>query len=729
MAKKQQSSALPLIAGAIGFGIVAAILAMLYLNAREAQLKAQYEQEQADSTLVVVAIGDLPKGTVIDGSLFKPVLVPNKYVHADVVLPGEFSRYQGQALTSNLGMEQTLLKTFIDADFPRDFSDLVPKGKRAMTVTVDDINSIGGYLRPGNRIDVFVNIPFGASGFSPALVALAKEEGLLNLLPSEVLSEIPSELLQAAEALEDPTELLGMASPTDVIIPVIQNVKVLATGRDPYRETLDQLGQPQRRTETTFAHISLEVDPQQAALITIAVDKGDIVTLLRNRHDESASAFTTVGPPDLFGNAARMAAAEKERAARAAEASGLDANGNLVDADGNTLMTAEQLAASGFTVNENGQLVPANKPKPVKVAKVTGVDRNGNLVDASGRRVASAAQLAAAGYTVNENGQIVDKDGNIVDPADIVVSPDGTIMSKQQLAAAGLTVNENGEIVDQNGNVVSATDVAVNPDGSVTVKESSVVDPADLVVSADGKVMSKQQLAAAGLTVNEHGQIIDKDGNVVSAEDVVIGPDGTVMTRAQLEAAGLSVNANGEIVDKNGKVVSADDLVTTADGKIMSREALAKAGLSVNANGEIVDSSGNVVSDKVVVAPNGTVLSKEKLAAAGLRIDENGNIVDKHGNIVDPNDLVTGPDGSILSKKALAEKGLRVNENGELVDADGNVLSDAEAAAVAKEMEITGSVDGGKYILIIGGSSEEGVAKSSTVTIRGDDESTAVEGK
>lgn len=729
MAKKQQNSALPLIAGAVGFGVVAALMAMLYLNAREAQLKAEYEQQQADSTVVVVANQDLPKGSIIQGTLFKPELVPNKYVHGDVVLPNDFGSYEGQALTANLRIGQTLLKSFVDADFPRDFSDVVSAGKRAMTITVDDINSIGGFLRPGNRVDVFVNIPFAASGFSPSLIALAKDEGLLNLLPPEVLSEIPSDLLDAADALDDPTELLGMAAPTDVIIPVIQNVKVLAAGRDPYRETLDELGQPQRRTETTFSNIALEVDPQQAALITLAIDKGEIVTLLRNRNDEGASAFTTVGPPDLFGNAAQMAAAEKERASRVTEAGGVDANGNLVDADGNVLMTAKQLADSGYTVNENGQLVAANKPKPVKVAQASGVDARGNLVDSSGRTLASAAQLAAAGYSVNENGEIVDKDGNIVNPADIVVAPDGTVMTKQQLAAAGLTVNANGEIVDQSGNVVSAADIEIAADGSVTVKESGVIDPSDIIVTADGTVMSKQQLAAAGLSVNESGQIIDKDGNVVSAADVVIAADGTIMTKEQLAAAGLSVNANGEIVDANGKVVSPDDLVITADGKVMSKAELAAAGLSVNENGEIVDRNGKVVSDDVIVAPNGAVMSKEQLAAAGLSVDENGNIVDKHGNIVDPDDLVTGPDGTILSKKALAERGLKVNENGEIVDAEGNVLSDAEIAAVAKEMVITGTVDAGKYTLIIGGASEDGVAKSSTVTVRGDEEEAPAEGK
>lgn len=614
MAKKQESSAVPLIAGALGFGIVAALLAMFYLNTREAELKAQYEQDQESSVRVVVANQDLRKGQEIRQELFSARKVPNAYVHDDVVLPGDFERYLGRALVANLGRGKTLLKSFMDEDFPRDFSDIIPPGQRAMTITVDDINSIGGFLRPGNRIDIFVNIPFAASGFSEEVFEAAKEAGLLDMLPTEILTSIPGELLDAASGTENPTELLGMLAPDDVVIPVVQNVTVLAAGRDPFSETLDALRQPQRRTETTFSHITLQVNPEQAALITLAEDKGDVVALLRNRNDQSASDFTTVGPPDLFSNATKMAQAEKERASRASAAAGVDPSGNLVDADGKKLVSAEQ--------------------------------------------------LAAAGYTVNENGQIVDKDGNVVDPADIVVAPDGTVMTKQQLAAAGLTVNASG-------------------------------------------------------------QIVDKDGNIVDANDVVIGPDGKVMTKQQLAAAGLSVNENGEIVDSKGRVVSAGEMVTLANGDVMTKEQLAAAGYSVNENGEIVDKDGNVVNpDSIVITPDGKVMTKEQLAAAGLSVDENGNIVDKNGNIVDESDLVVGPNGTVLSKKALAAKGLSVNENGEIVDENGVVLSEAEVAAVAEEMTIVGSGRSGRFTLIIGGSSEDGVAKSLDVTIKSDEPAT-----
>lgn len=650
MAKKQDNNAIPLIAGALGFGVLAALLAMFYLNSKEAELKAKYEQDQARTLRVVVANQDLRKGQEITKNLFSARPVPGDFVHDDAIYPGEFDRYIGRSLVANLGRGKTLLKSFMDEDFPRDFSDVIPAGKRAMTITVDDINSIGGFLRPGNRIDIFVNIPFSASGFSPELFEAAKNAGLLALLPTEILTSIPGELLAAADGAENPTEMLGMLAPDDVIIPVTQNVTVLAAGRDPYSETLDALRQPQRRTETTFSHITLEVDPQQAALITLAEDKGDIVALLRNRNDQSASAFTTVGSPDLFSNAAKMASAEKERASRATVAAGVDLNGNLVDADGNKVMSAEQLAAAGFSVNENGQ--------------------------------------------------IVDKDGNVVDPKDLVIAADGSVMTKQQLAAAGLSVNAAGQIIDKNGNVVDVNDV---------------------VIAADGTVMTKQQLAASGLSVNANGEIVDASGKIVSADDMVVASDGSVITKDQLAAAGYSINENGEIVDKDGNVVNPDDLIIAADGSVLTKEQLAAAGLSLNEKGQIVDKDGNVVDPSdVVVASDGTVMTKQQLADAGLSLDENGNVVDRNGNIVDKSDLITGPDGTILSKKALAEKGLSVNEKGEIVDANGVVLSNAEIAAVAEDMVILGSGGRGRFNLIIGGASEDGVAKSLNVNIESD---------
>jgi len=642
--KKKSTSTLPFLIGAIGFGIAAALLSVLFLKAKESALIASLTGEEETTVQVVVAAQDLPRGSLVQDGYFSIREVPQEFVHSDVVYPEEYESYKGRSITADLGYGKPLLKSFLDEEFPVDFSDTVQPGRRAMTVSVDEINSVAGFIRPGNHIDIFVNIPYSNSGFNPGLYSV----GLFNELPGGVdiastmgggdLESLTSELPK-----DKVTELLGSLAPGDVIIPVLQDVRVLATGKDPYVESLDLLRQPQYRTDTNYSTVTLDVSTDQAALLTAAQDKGDILALLRNRNDKGASSFTTISSRDLFENASKMAAAEKARAG--------------------------------------------------KVAEVAGADAYGNLVGADGRKSAGQDQLAAAGLSVNENGQIVVKDGNIVDPADLVVAADGTVMTKAQLAAAGLSVNASGQIVDKNGNIVSAS---------------------DLVVAADGSVMTKAQLAAAGLSVNANGEIVDKDGKIVAAEDLILSADGKIISKTQLEAAGLSVNDRGEIVDKDGNVINPDDIIVAADGSILSQEQLAAAGLSVNENGEIVDKEGNVISpDDVVIATDGSVMTKAQLAEAGLSINASGEIVDENGNVVDKDDLMTGPGGTVLSRKQLTAEGYSVNEKGEIVDSSGKVVTAGKIAEIAKSQKIRGmSAEGPEYEFIIGGASEDGVPKS-----------------
>lgn len=586
--KNKQKSTLPVFLAAIGIGLVAALLAGLYLKSREAAIRAALEGEEVTEVRVVVANKNLPRGTVIEPQHFSGRLIPEKFVHEDAVLPGEFERYIGRSIVAPVGFGKPLLKSFMDDTFPVDFSDTIPKGRRAITVTVDEVNSVAGFIRPGNHIDLFVNIPFNVSGFKAELVA----QGYDDLLPSGVEDLIPKQILDAVANI-DP-EVLSQSAPTDVIMPVLQNVRVLAAGRSPYRESLDLLRQPQEMRERTFTNVTLDVTPREAALLTTALDKGELLALLRNRNDEGAADFSTVAPRDLFTHASDMANEEQQRRARAIVAGGLDEAGNLVDANGNRIM--------------------------------------------------SRSELEKAGYRVNEKGQIIDKDGNVVDPTDIIIG-------------------------------------------------------------ADGKIVDRAALAAAGLTVNENGQIVDKDGRVVAATDLVRGPDGKMYTRDQLEAAGLSVNANGEIVDANGKVVTAGDMITGADGKLYTRDQLAAAGLSVNANGEIVDAHGNVVSpDALVTTADGKVLTRDQLAAAGLSVDANGNIVDKDGRALSANEVLA----RTASADALAAAGLKRNANGDIVDEFGNVLS---ADQVADRLGGAEGVIGGSIRIIVGGASEDGVAK------------------
>jgi len=526
MASERGSKVWLLLVGAIGFGVVAALFSALYLKSREEAIRQRLEGDKLQNVQVVVAAENLPRGTQVSRGAFAVREVPREYVHSSVIYPAYFEANGHRFLAEDLEAGKPLLETFLVDEFPIDFSDLIDLGLRAITINISDQGSQAAMMRPGNKVDLFVNIPTRESGVSPLPI---DEEAVSDLIAA------PSWMAVAEKVREIP--------PSDIIIPVIQDVTVLATGREPYEEHLDDLNLPQQREDMRYSTITIAVSPKQAVLIRLAEDKGELQAFLRNREDRSLAEFVGVTPSDLFEFATQMAADAQLRAAAAAAGATIDENGNWVAADGTvidkkdlvisddgtvTTKSGRLLAKEGMTVNENGEFV----------------DKDGNVVKAENVVVRTA------------DGRFVDANGNEIPADELIVGADGTVKTKAQvLAEAGLTVNENGDYVDADGNVIDKDDVVVLANGTVMTKDGKVlagppvtVNEQGFIVAEDGTVMTPDGKIITGMRVNEDGQVVGPDGKLHDARDLVIGEDGTVRTKDGKILAGVGVGTTGSVL-------------------------------------------------------------------------------------------------------------------------------------------------------------------------------------
>jgi pilus assembly protein CpaB len=124
-------------------------------------------------------------------------------------------------------------------------STVIEKGKRAVTVAVDDVRGVAGFIFPGDFVDV-------------ALTRTDNSNGPQNF--SEV---------------------------------ILQHVKVLA---------IDQMAGQRQEHPTVAKAVTVEVDPEEALRILLAANVGKLSLILRQPEEVALAPEAKVTDRDLFGS-------------------------------------------------------------------------------------------------------------------------------------------------------------------------------------------------------------------------------------------------------------------------------------------------------------------------------------------------------------------------------------------------------------------------------------------
>ncbi len=203
------------------FGLGAAWMANNWLEQQSAASARQAEQAGSELTQVVVAAVDLAPGVQLD-----PIHIQFKQIDSRLVPPGAISTLeetQGMVTKNNLYKGDVLRKERLTPiGQGSTLSVLLEPGMRAVTVRVNDVIGVAGFLLPGNRVDILFT------------------EG-------------------------------------DMTRTVLKNLKVLA---------VDQTQHTDENRPKLVRAVTLEVDPEQAEKLVNASSNGRIQLALRNPNDE-----------------------------------------------------------------------------------------------------------------------------------------------------------------------------------------------------------------------------------------------------------------------------------------------------------------------------------------------------------------------------------------------------------------------------------------------------------
>ena len=264
---------------ALVMAVVAALLVKFHLERRAAELEARYA-DHTDKTRVVVANRNLAAGTRIDSADFAIRAMPSDMVPPDTVMPGDIERADGQSLTVDLPLGRPLLWGYLSSGTNPSFSDLLEKDRRALTIAVDELNSISGMIRPFDRIDLFI---------------VGKDS-----------SSVP-----------------GAGQEAKVVMPLLQDVLVKATGNIVRRET----GQDGREYDRRYSTLTLDLLPEEIGKVLIAQENGELKAALK-RPEQSIARYRPTRESDLWPKEGPPSATDRIRAwAGSGRCSARDASG------------------------------------------------------------------------------------------------------------------------------------------------------------------------------------------------------------------------------------------------------------------------------------------------------------------------------------------------------------------------------------------------------------------
>ena len=252
--------------GAVTFAILAAVLVFAALSGVGDDGGGGGSAVFGDTVDVVVASQEISAGTRVSGDMLQLATLPVNGIVEGALTTRE--GLDGLVVRQNMakGEQFTAVKLGqSESDADKTLSAIVPPGKRAAALEVDEDTLVGGLVVAGDRVDVIVVIEDQNGDGPPRALTLLQDV----------------EVLAVAQTTQKPVTRLdrdGNPIETDTAS------GTLSTRPD------DTSSNEKAKT------VTLAVDPNDAALLALAQDQGKVYFVLRGQGDDE---IVPIGPVTL----------------------------------------------------------------------------------------------------------------------------------------------------------------------------------------------------------------------------------------------------------------------------------------------------------------------------------------------------------------------------------------------------------------------------------------------
>jgi pilus assembly protein CpaB len=197
---------------------------------------------------VAVAVTDITPGTALSAGQIKVSSWPKELVPDQVA--SSLKQLEGRVAVTQIGKgEPITMNKLAPEGTVAGLGGLLDENKRALTVRVDDVSGVAGFIHPGDRVDVLsdIKIPDSKENFSKI---------------------------------------------------ILQNINVLTTG-----QIWERRGENKPMVVNT---VTLELEPEQTEVMNLASNEGKIRLALRSRRNEAIVTTSGVVSSQLISPGAKV---------------------------------------------------------------------------------------------------------------------------------------------------------------------------------------------------------------------------------------------------------------------------------------------------------------------------------------------------------------------------------------------------------------------------------------
>lgn len=204
-----------LIIVAVVLSLICAGLIYKYLKGKEAEAQRAAEAAKKPTTrTVIVTTKDVEPGVIITNDMVKAERMDINSTMPDAAIA--MSEVVGKELHNPIKAGKQITRRDIVKNVSTNFVASIPKDKRAITISIDEIGSVAGFVKPGTHVDIISYS--GRDGMRPSSGRMILQDVLVLAMGATDIGASQNSAANGKKQAEIPRTVTVAVDPHDTVM-------------------------------------------------------------------------------------------------------------------------------------------------------------------------------------------------------------------------------------------------------------------------------------------------------------------------------------------------------------------------------------------------------------------------------------------------------------------------------------------------------------------------------